>query len=123
VIEVIITHEETKPLNVRFFKCEREEIAKCELTDAELKQDNLYSFDGITEVKENFREVYGGGVNIYRFDLASKLFTKAGKDIKKYVLGVIVQNKGEDEQLYTIRFSNVGHTTYLKEKELQTDRI
>ena len=95
----------------------------CELSDAEVKQEALYKFDGITEAQANFREVYGGGVNIFKFNLASKLFTKVKDDIKRYILGVVVENKGENEQLYTIRFSNVGHNTYLKEKELQTDRI
>lgn len=40
-----------------------------------------------------------------------------------YLLGVVVNNPADQERLYTIRYKNVGHNVYLKEMDIQKDRI
>jgi hypothetical protein len=48
-VEVTVTHEEDRKLNVRFFKCEREGGAKCELERSQLES-GKYKAEGISEV-------------------------------------------------------------------------
>ena len=49
-VEVIVTHEETKPLVVKFFNCKREKVEDCQLSEEEVKQD-AYDFDKISVVR------------------------------------------------------------------------
>jgi hypothetical protein len=64
-------------------------------------------------------------VEIHKFSIPFSKFTevKDQKNIKKYILMLIIENTNSDQLLYTLQYINYGKSIYLKEGESKTDRV
>lgn len=64
-------------------------------------------------------------MQINKFSISASKFleVKDQKNIKKYILMLVIENPESDQLLYTLQYINYGKSIYLKEGEPKTDRV